>query len=141
MSAKAPKYEHKDVTFIERKVSYRDNNKRVLDESIIISGKAPEGWVRFSVRAMVKAEFEGGKATKKFDIPLPTATTVEEAYAEIEKEYDAAMAKASKELRDGLKQAVVDQLREDKIQTAPGSMLGEGGKLRGGPGGIVQARG
>ena len=79
--------EKKTSTFVVDMHTYVDEHGRTVDEKRPVIGVPPVGFVRFTARASLTMKFDFGKATKKFEVPLPRATTPEQAFAMIAEEY------------------------------------------------------
>ncbi len=120
-------------TFVVDMHTYVEAHGRTVDEKRPIIGKPHVGFVRFSARGSVKGQFEFGTATKKFDVPLPRATTVEEAFAQIADEYPPAMDMAGKELEQEIMEQLAERTGQQAIATAPANILNLEGSLRGMP--------
>lgn len=125
--------EEKVSTFVVRMHTYVDEHGRTIDEKLPVVGEPPVEFVRFTARGSVKGKFDFGTATKKFDVPLPRATTVEEAFVQITEEYPAAMKKAGKELEQEVMQQLAERTGQQAIAQAPANILDLKGNLRGMP--------
>ena len=123
--------EKKVSTFIIEMRTYVDEHGRTVDEKQPMIGEPPKDFVRFSARASLKMTFEFGTADKKFEVPLPYATTVKEAFAQISEEYPAAMKKAAEEGKQEVMAKIAEKTGQAAIAEAPANILNAQGELRG----------
>lgn len=125
--------EDKVSTFVVRMHTYVDEHGRTVDEKLPVIGEPPIGFLRFTARGSVTGKFAWGSSSKKFDVPLPRATTVQEAFAQISEEYPAAMKKAGEELQTETMQQIAERTGQAAIAQAPANILDLEGNLRGMP--------
>jgi hypothetical protein len=131
--------EKKVSTFIVSMHTHIDEHGRTVDERRPEVGEPPVGFIRFTARASLTGKFDFGTASKKFDVPLPRATTVGEAFAQISDEYPAAMKEAGEELKKEVMEQIAEKTGQAAIASAPASMIDSEGHLRGmsGPTGVA----
>lgn len=125
--------EKKISTFVVRMHTYIDEHGRTVDEKLPVVGEPPIGFVRFTSRGKVTGRFTFGSASKNFDVPLPRATTVQEAFARIAEEFPAAMRKAGEELKVEVMEQLAERTGQQAIAQAPANILDLEGNLRGMP--------
>lgn len=126
--------EKKVSCFIVSMHTYVDEHGRTVDEKRIELGEPPEDFVRFTSRGSMTGTFDFGTASKKFDVPLPNATTAQEAFAQIDDEFPAAMKKAGEKLKREVMEQIAEKTGQAAIAAAPASMIDAEGHLRGMPG-------
>jgi len=120
------------VEFIFYTTIYKDNNGRVLTGRTVISGKPPDDFARFIVSGNIQAMTPMGPVQWQFEIPLPDATTPEEAYAAIEAEWPQAVEKAEQEMKAFI---------NEQIAAANKKILVPSGPMPQAPGGPLQLPG
>jgi len=100
-----------------------------VEEREVVAGTPPADFVRFQLRASVSASYRQGiSASKAFVVPLPKATTVQEAFAQIPLEYpphhDKAVADISQEIErriEELKQKL--EAQANKLEVIPATHM------------------
>ncbi len=123
--------EKKVSGFIVSMHTYVDEHGRTVDEKRPCIGEPSVGFARFTSRAAVTARLPFGTATKKFDVPLPRATTVQEAFAQIADEFPAAMKQAGEDLKVEAMAQFAEQTGRQVVEAAPSDILDLEGNLRG----------
>jgi len=138
--------EERELKFVIQKTLYEDNNGRFVEERVVVSGEAPEGFVRFQGRGNVKGQFKHPlspnttvSADTKFSYPID-AETVWEAFEKTEDAFlearPAQEAKLKAEVMGRLNKAVEaakkqEEEAKNQTATAPPGILGPRGTLKG----------
>jgi len=126
-------------------VKHVDNHGRVVEERKVVFGTPPRdcGFTRFISKGMLRGKLKiGAPVSKMYDIPLPHATTVEEAFAQIheyiEEAYDQAVKDLNQEVADEMRKQHERMAEEARsIKTITGAAVDSKGRIVGGPGSIL----